>query len=57
MVNDDTRKREIEGIIEAAKATKCEKLTIVSRETKETISEDGFQIAVVSIEEWLNRKY
>lgn len=56
MADEDTRKREIEGIKEAAKGTKCDKLTIVTRERKETIEEDGFRIEVVGIEEWLNRE-
>lgn len=53
--DEDTRKREIDGIKEAAKGTKCGKLTIVTRERKETIEEDGFNIEVVGIEEWLTR--
>ena len=51
--DEDTRKREIDGIKEAAKGTKCNNLTIVTRERKETIEEDGFRIEVVGIEEWL----
>ena len=54
MADEDTRKREIDGIKEAAKETKCDKLTIVTRERKETIEEDGFRIEVVGIEEWLS---
>ena len=53
--DEGTRKREIDGIKEAAKGTKCDKLTIVTRERKETIEEDGFRIEVVGIEEWLTR--
>ena len=53
--DEDTRKREIDGIKEAAKGTNCNKLTIVTREQKETIEEDGFRIEVVGIEEWLTR--
>ena len=53
--DEDTRKREIDGIKEAAKGTNCNKLTIVTREQKETIEEDGFKIEVVGIEEWLTR--
>ena len=30
-----------------------DKLTIVTREQKETIEEDGYRIEVVGIEEWL----
>ena len=54
--DEDTRKREIDGIKEAAKGTKCDKLTIVTRERKETIEEDGFRIEVVGVEEWLTRE-
>lgn len=54
--DEDMRKREIDGIKEAAKGTKCGKLTIVTRERKETIEEDGFRIEVVGIEEWLTRE-
>lgn len=54
--DEDTRKREIDGIKEAAKGTKCDKHTIVTREQKETIDEDGFRIEVVGIEEWLTRE-
>ena len=54
--DEDTRKHEIDGIKEAAKGTKCDKLTIVTRERKETIEEDGFNIEVVGIEEWLTRE-
>ena len=54
--DEDTRKREIDGIKEAAKVTKCDKLTIVTREWKETIEEDGFNIEVVGIEEWMTRE-
>ena len=53
--DEDTRKRELDGIKEAAKGTNCNKLTIVTREQKETIEEDGFRIEVVGIEEWLTR--
>ena len=54
MADEDTRKREIEGIKEAAEGTKCDKLTIITREQKETIVEDGAKIEVVGIEEWLH---
>ena len=53
MSDDDTRKREIDGIKEAARGTMCDKLTIVTRERKETIEEDGYRIDIVGIEEWL----
>ena len=55
MADEATRKREIDGIKEAAKGTKCDKLTIVTRDRTEIISEDGYRIEVVCIEEWLAR--
>ena len=56
MTDEETYKREIEGIKEAARGTKCDKLTIVTRDQKETIEEDGYRIEVVGIEEWLIRE-
>jgi predicted AAA+ superfamily ATPase len=55
MTDEETYKREIEGIKEAARGTKCDKLTIVTRDQKETIEEDEYRIEVVGIEEWLLR--
>jgi predicted AAA+ superfamily ATPase len=55
MDDDATRQREIDGIKEAAKSTKCTKLTIVTRDRQETIEEDGYTIQVVGIEDWLLR--
>ena len=50
-----TRQREIEGLKEAARGTKCDKLTIVTRDQRETIVEDGVTIEVIGIEDWLLR--
>ena len=55
MDDEETRLREIDGLKEAAKGTKCSKLTIVTRDQHETIEEDGYTIEVVGIEEWLLR--
>ena len=55
-LDEDTRQREIDGLKEAAKGTKCNKLTIVTRDQHETIEENGYTIEVVGIEEWLLRK-
>ena len=54
-LDEDTRQREIDGLKEAAKGTKCNKLTIVTRDQQETIEENGYTIEVVGIEEWLLR--
>ena len=55
MAGADTRKRELDGIKEAARKTKCEQLTIVTREREQIIEEDGYKISVIGIEQWLNR--
>jgi len=54
-LDEDTRQREIDGLKEAAKGTKCNKLTMVTRDQQETIEENGYTIEVVGIEEWLLR--
>jgi predicted AAA+ superfamily ATPase len=56
MEDEETRRREIDGAKEAARGTRCDKLTIVTRDRKETIEEDGYRIEVVGIEEWLTRE-
>lgn len=56
MVDENTRKREIDGLKEAARGTHCDKLTIVTRDRKETIVEDGYTIDVVGIEDWLTSR-
>jgi predicted AAA+ superfamily ATPase len=43
----DTRKREVGGLVEAAKATGCKFLKIVSYDSEENLKEDGFKIAVL----------
>ncbi|MBR1877815.1 MAG: ATP-binding protein [Paludibacteraceae bacterium] len=57
MADEETRKREIDGIKEAARGTKCQNLTIVTRERRETIEEEGYRIEVIGIEEWLTRDF
>ena len=56
MVDENTRKREIDGLKEVARGTHCDKLTIVTRDRKETIVEDGYTIDVVGIEDWLTSR-
>jgi hypothetical protein len=55
MTDEATRKREIDGIYEAARGTLCDKLTIVTRDQRETIAEDRGRIEVIGIDEWLIR--
>lgn len=56
MSDDETRKRETAGLIEAAKGTKCDKLTIVTRYQNESIEINGYTIQMVGIEDWLQRR-
>lgn len=54
MSNGDTRQREINGIIEAAKATGCSNLYIITAENSEEIEvEDGLTIHVLPAWRWL----
>ena len=46
--NSETRKREINGLLEAAKATGCKNLKIITYDSEESIKEDGFEISVLS---------
>lgn len=48
-----TRKREIKGLVQAAEKLKCNQLTIITFENKETISAGDFNIQVVSASDWL----
>lgn len=54
MSDDDTRRREINGLLEAAKVTGCIDLLIVTADTRETINlENGVTINVVPVWRWL----
>ena len=57
MTDEATRKREMDGIYEAARGTLCDKLTIVTRDQKEIIEEDRGRIEVIGIDEWLVAKH
>jgi len=51
--SEKTRKREIKGLLLAAKATNCKKLTLVTRHHQETVDLDGFSIDIVPAYDWL----
>lgn len=51
-----TRRREIAGIIEAAKALNCFDLTIITYDEDGTIDLDGYNIKIVSAWRWLLSK-
>jgi predicted AAA+ superfamily ATPase len=52
-VGNATRRREISGIIEAAKALNCSNLTIITYDEDGSIDLDGFHITIVSAWRWL----
>ena len=45
--NPDTEEREIKGLIDAAKATKCKNLKIITWDSEKIIQRDGFSILVM----------
>ena len=49
----DTRRREIAGLLEAAEATGCDRLLIVTADEAEEITEAGHEIHVVPAHSWL----
>jgi predicted AAA+ superfamily ATPase len=47
--NPNIEEREVNGLIEAAKATKCKNLKIVTLDSERIIQKDGFSISVVPV--------
>ena len=54
-LNDSTREREMEGILNASKETGCTDMTIVTSDQEETISEGSNTIKVVPAWKWFLR--
>lgn len=55
MNDEETRRREIDGLIEAANVTGCKNLSIITADTSEEIShESGLKINVVPAWRWLS---
>ena len=54
MTDDRTREREINGILEASKVTKCDKLTIVTIDEETTLEKNGKTIHVTPAWKWLS---
>ncbi len=52
-LDETTRRREIEGILNASKETGCKEMTIVTSDQECSISEDGNTIRVVPAWRWL----
>ncbi len=51
--SDKTRNREINGLLAGANSLKCEKLTLVTFDTSETVSVGGHTINIVPAIDWL----
>lgn len=53
--DEETRQREISGLLEASAATGCNKFTIITFEEEEEITEQGYQIQVIPAWKWMLR--
>ena len=54
MDNEETRKREIAGLVEASQVTGCKNLLIITADSNETIKlENGLEIQVLPVWKWL----
>ncbi|MBR3917119.1 MAG: ATP-binding protein [Clostridia bacterium] len=53
IAKEKTRRREIKGCIEGAKATNCNNIFLITDHESEIIEEGGYTIQVVPIWEWL----
>jgi uncharacterized protein len=51
--DENTSQREIDGIMEAAKATSCSNLYILTMDEERTITSNGFSIKVMPVWKWL----
>lgn len=51
--DEETRTRELEGILEAALATNCRNLSILTFEEEEEIEKDGYYIRVLPAWKWM----
>lgn len=53
MTDEDTREREIKGLLEAASVTECNELIIITKDEESTISRDGKEIKIKPAWKWL----
>lgn len=51
--NPKTLKREINALVEASKKTSCNKLILITLDRRETLLQDGVDIQIVSVLDWL----
>ena len=48
-----TRKRELNGLIVGTKELRCNKLTLITFDTAETVSMNGYTIEIIPAIDWL----
>ena len=53
MSDKETRKREIDGIVEASRVTGCDSLIILTNNEEGEIAEEGKTIKVLPVWKWL----
>lgn len=53
MVNENTKEREIKGLLEAASVTGCENLYIITKDEEDTLVREGKEIKVMPAWKWL----
>lgn len=51
--DNETREREIAGLLEAHKVTHCDNLSIITHQQEETIQQDGLTIHIVPAWKWM----
>lgn len=56
LTSEDTRTREVEGLLEAARATGCSNLLILTLEDEEEIETDAYAISVLPVWKWMLRQ-
>ena len=56
MTDDETRKREIKGLLEASSATGCDNLLIITDDEENSLEADGKKVNVVPAWKWLLNK-
>ncbi len=56
MTDDETRKREIKGLLEASSATGCDNLLVITDDEENSLEVDGKRINVVPAWKWLLNK-
>lgn len=53
LANEDTRAREVEGLLEAARTTGCSNLLILTLEEEEEIETDGYTVSILPVWKWM----